>query len=275
MASPSDLVSLADLKAWLDIAGTEDDLLLGQLITQISRAILNVLDRPSILPGSYTEMLDGGNDIILTLRQWPVNAISACSVNGVPIPPSPSIVSGAGPQTGYVLEPPGVAPPGVMQRLSLRRMRFLRGVQNVSISYSAGYQINCEMASVPNVAPYNAIVSAPYGDWGSDGGVKYVGGVELTPVAAAPAPGQYVVANGVYTFASSDAGTNVEITYGYIPADLAACCIDWAGERYAYRSRIGQRSKSLGGQETMTFIVKDIPDFVASALQPYRRVVTP
>jgi hypothetical protein len=42
MASPFDLVSLADLKCWLDVAGTDDDVLLARLITQISRAILNV-----------------------------------------------------------------------------------------------------------------------------------------------------------------------------------------------------------------------------------------
>jgi hypothetical protein len=275
MAAPFDLVSLVDLKTWLDIAGSDDDLLLGQVITQISRAILNFLDRPSILPGLYTETFDGGNDVALTLRQWPVNTILECSVDGILLPPSLPLAAGIGPQMGYVLEPPDVAPPGVMQRLLLRRMRFLRGVQNVTISYFAGYQISCENAVVPVMAPYNVLARAPYGDWAGDGGVIYANGVQLAPVAANPSMGQYAVASGVYTFAPTDAGANVQITYGYIPADLAVCCIDWAAERYAYRSRIGQHSKSLGGQETMAFIVKDIPDFVASTLQPYRRVVTP
>jgi hypothetical protein len=63
--------------------------------------------------------------------------------------------------------------------------------------------------------------------------------------------GQYAVVNGVYSFAPADAGSTVLLTYGYVPADLASCCMDWAAERYAYRSRIGQHSKSLGGQETM------------------------
>jgi len=275
MASPFDLVSLTDLKAWLDVAGTDDDVLLAQLITQISRAILNVLDRPSILPGSYTETLDGGNNTAITLRQWPVNTILTCSINGAPLPPSPPLEAGAGSQMGYVLEPPDVAPPGCMQRLSLRRRIFTRGVQNVTISYSAGYQINGENAIVPANAPYIIAALAPYGDWGSDGGVTYANGASLASVTVNPTVGQYVVASGVYTFASADAGAAVQLTYGYVPADLAVCCIDWAAERYTYRSRIGQQSKSLGGQETMAFIVKDIPDFVASLLQPYRRVVTP
>ena len=37
------------------------------------------------------------------------------------------------------------------------------------------------------------------------------------------------------------------------PPISRSVCMDWAAERYAYRSRIGQQSKSLGGQETMAF----------------------
>jgi hypothetical protein len=76
MASPFDLVSLADLKSWLGITGTEDDVLLARLITQISRAIFNFIDRPAILPSAYTETYDGGNDVSIMLRQWPVIGIS-------------------------------------------------------------------------------------------------------------------------------------------------------------------------------------------------------
>src|SRR6202047_5126152 len=238
MASPFDLVSLADLKSWLGITGTDDDILLAQLITQISRAIFNVIDRPAILPSAYTETYDGGNDVSIMLRQWPVTGVSSCIVDGVAIPPSPPLFGGASAQIGYVLDSSDAAPPGAMQRLSLRGFLFTCGVQNVMISYVAGYQITNESAG-------------------------------------SPATGQYAVVNGVYTFAQPDAGSVVLVTYGYVPADLASCCMDWAAERYAYRSRIGQHSKSLGGEETMAFIVKDIPDFVVSALSPYRRVVMP
>lgn len=95
MASPFDLVSLADLKSWLGITGTDDDVLLARLITQISRAIFNVIDRPAILPSAYTETYDGGNDVSIMLRQWPVIGISSCIVDGVTIPPSPPLVAGA------------------------------------------------------------------------------------------------------------------------------------------------------------------------------------
>lgn len=275
MASRFDLASLADVKTWLDVAGEDDDILLSQLITQISRAILNVLDRSSIAPSVYAETYDGGNDVSILLRQWPVNAILSCSVNGVAIPPSPPLSGGAGLAAGYILDPSDAAPPGRMQRLSLRGHVFASGLQNVAISYAAGYQIASEGAVIPWNAPFNISALAPYGDWASDGGVNYTNGAPLTPVVANPAGGQYAVRNGVYTFAATDADASLSLTYGYVPADLSICCMDWVAERYAYRSRVGQQSKSLGSQETMAFIVKDIPDFVANILQPYRRVIMP
>ncbi|MGB7045299.1 MAG: hypothetical protein WBD65_10450 [Methylocella sp.] len=177
MASPFDLVSLTDLKSWLDIEATDDDVLLAQLITQISRAIFNVIDRPAILPSAYTETYDGGNDVSIMLRQWPIIGISSCIVDGVAIPPSPPLVGGASAQIGYVLDSSIAAPPGAMQRLSLRRFLFTRGLQNVTISYSAGYQITTESAVIPTTPPYSLSAQAPYGDWASDGGVVYSNGV--------------------------------------------------------------------------------------------------
>jgi Domain of unknown function (DUF2019) len=144
-----------------------------------------------------------------------------------------------------------------------------------TIFYGAGYQITNESVVIPTTPPYSVPAQAPYGEWASDGGVVHSNGVLLTAVTGTPGIGQYAVVSGVYSFAPADAGSAVLLTYGYVPADLASCCMDWAAERYAYRSRIGQHSKSLGGQETMAFIVKDIPDFVVSALSPYRRVVMP
>ena len=275
MASPFDLVSLADLKSWLGITGTDDDVLLAQLITQISRAIFNVIDRPAVLPSVYTETYDGGNEVSIMLRQWPVTGVSSCVVNGVVIPPSPPLVAGASAQTGYVLIPLMPPRPGQCRGCRCAGFFFTCGIQNVTISYSAGYQITNESVVIPTTPPYSVSAQAPYGDWASDGGVVYSNGVSLIAVAGIPAAGQYAVVNGGYSFAQPDAGSTVLLTYGYVPADLASCCMDWAAERYAYRARIGQHSKSLGGQETMAFIVKDIPDFVASALSPYRRLIMP
>lgn len=275
MASPYDLVDLADLKAWLDVQSDDDDDLLGSLITQISRTILTYLDRASILPGIHPETRDGGNETALILRQWPVTNILSLTINGTIIAPASALVAGGARTSGYVLEPASHAPPGRMQKLALRGKLFLHGVQNISISYQAGYQISGEAALVPLSAPYTLAAQAPYGAWASDCGVAYANGTPLVAVASSPGAGQYSIAGGTYQFAAGDADRAITLTYGYVPADLAFCCMDWAAELYAYRDRIGQRSKSLGGQETISFIVKDMPDFVASALQPYRRIIVP
>jgi hypothetical protein len=275
MPSPYDLTDLADLKAWLDVQSNDDDALLGSLITQLSRTILSHCDRASIVPALHEETRDGGDEDAIVLRQWPVTAIQSLSINGTAIRAASALVPGGARTPGYVLESPGRAPPGRMQKLSLRGLRFLPGVQNVSVAYQAGYQISGEAALVPLSAPYTVVVQAPYGAWAADCGVAYANGTAMTAVAADPVAGQYAVQGGTYQFAAGDADRAVTLNYGYVPADLAFCALDWAAELYAYRDRIGLRSKSLGGQESVSFIVKDVPDFVESALQPYRRVVVP
>ena len=275
MASPYDLVDLADLKSWLDVQSDNDDGLLGALITQVSRTILTYCDRPSILPAAHVETRDGGNEEAVLLRQWPVTAIQSLTIDGTVIAPASPLVAGGARTSGYMLEPAGTAPPGRMQKLALRGKCFVCGVQNVTIAYQAGYQISNEAALVPLSAPFTLAAQAPYGAWASDCGVAYANGAMLVAVAANPGTGQYSVAAGTYQFAGGDADKAVTLSYGYVPADLAFCCMDWAAELYAYRDRIGQRSKALGGQETISFIVKDVPDFVVGALQPYRRVIVP
>jgi hypothetical protein len=275
MPSPYDLVDLADLKSWLDLTSTDDDDLLGRLITQVSRATLAFLDRANILPARFFEVRDGRNDTEIVLRQWPVTSLASLSIDGVAITAAPPLVAGGPRQSGYVLEAAEAAPPGHMQRLALRGRLFTAGVQNIDVTYTAGYQVSSEAAIVPSTAPYEILAQEPYGDWTSDGGIVYADGATLAAVAANPTAGQYVATEGVYTFSAADAGALVALTYGYVPADLCFAAMDWIAELYNYRTRIGQQSKSLGGQETASFIVKNVPDFVASALQPYRRVILP
>ena len=100
---------------------------------------------------------------------------------------------------------------------------------------------------------------APFGAWTVDTGV-------------ADAGGPYTVGGGVYTFTAASAGLPITLNYGYVPADLARAAVEWIADRYAARTRIGQSAKTLGGQETASFIVKAMPDVVARLLQPYRRV---
>ncbi len=272
--SPIDLASLADVKAWLGLASSGDDALLAGLITDVSTAILSDLGRAAILPTVFAEMRNGLGEAAITLRQWPVGQVLSLAMDGLPIALATGAAPSAGPAFAAVLEPADPAPPGTMQRLSLRGGRMSCGIGNVAVSYRAGYEIAAEAARVPLTAPFVVTALAPFGRWASDGAVTYAGGSALK-VGAVPALGVYAVAGGAYTFAPADAGAAVTLRYGYLPADLARACCEWVADRYAARSRIGQSSKTLGGQETTAFIVKAMPDFVSRLLQPYRRVAAP
>lgn len=73
-----------------------------------------------------------------------------------------------------------------------------------------------EAGTVPSSpGPYTVTVSHSadfVDDWGV---IDASTGNAMTPVASAPATGQYSFAAGVYTFASADAGKAVQISYSY------------------------------------------------------------
>jgi hypothetical protein len=72
-----------------------------------------------------------------------------------------------------------------------------------------------EAGAVPASAPYTVTV-ANHATFVADLGVAYAAtGVLLTPVASAPATGQYSVAAGIYTFVAGDAGAALLFTYTY------------------------------------------------------------
>ena len=54
-----DLVQLAAAKAWLGVTTDDDDALLATLISQISRAIYNSINRSFVLPRNVVESYDG------------------------------------------------------------------------------------------------------------------------------------------------------------------------------------------------------------------------
>ncbi len=251
---PGSLTSLADCKAWLGLTTTTDDALLATLAGAVSQAILADLGRAAVLPSTYVDTLDGGGAATLTLRQWPATRLLSCTIDGVPQMPAPTPT-----QPGLVLEAADAAPPGSAQRLHYRGGAFARGTQNVSVTYRAGYEIIGEMTIVPTALPFTVTALGPYGVWQTDSGVT-----------GADSP--YGAASGTYTFTAADAGKTIGLSYGYVPADLARAACEWVADRYASRTRIGQSAKTLGGQETASFIVKSMPDVVDRLLRPYRRV---
>jgi hypothetical protein len=271
-----DLVQLATVKSWLGVTSAADDALLSSLISQISRAIYNYINRSFVLPANVTEAYDGSGRESLILRNWPVGAIGAVVVDGKPIPPAPLMVAGVHPAPGYVLEQADDQPPGAMQQLFLRGpYRFHKGRQNVVVTYRSGYEIVSETQSVPMQAPFQLTAFSPYGVFAEDTGVAYANGAALKAVAANPTGGQYTVdpTSGTYGFSAADAGATLSISYGYIPADLAQCALEWVADRYRYKDRIGVSSRSLGGQETTSYQNRPVPDFVAASLVNFRRII--
>ena len=178
------------------------------------------------------------------LRHWPVSAILSCSVNGVAIPAAAALAASAPIGVGFVFDG-REQPPGRMQRLSLRGRRFTRGLR---MSRSPIWQAIRSLVRQrwrrrgrPTASPR---FWRPMEIGRAMAALLMPASSPLTPVAANPGAGQYSVGNGIYSFAAADAGAALSLTYGYVPADLAVACLGLVAERYAYRSRIGQQSKS-------------------------------
>lgn len=259
----TDLTTLTAVKAWLNVASNNDDALLSSLISQVSGVILSYLSRPDILRRQYTEQFTSSQQSSRMLRNYPVIAVSSVS-NGYQ-----SIPAGDGIRSGYWVEPDDGIPPGRLQCLTMVGQTF--GPQPTKIIYEAGYLI----ANEAQTASTAVTAMAPNGSWARDEGVTYADGRTMTKVPSNPIEGQYALnakVPGQYGFAAADTGAPVLLNYSYIPSVLEQACIETVAERYRYRDRIGQASKNISG-EVVSFSLKDMQDYVKSALQPYRRLV--
>lgn len=280
------LTTLANAKAWLNIADTNSDAILTRLIAQASRMIFNYVSRPDFNRTTFNETQDGRGTSSITLRNYPVVAVSSLSVWGVNITQS----QGGG-RYGWALETIDSALPGSQQTMSIiagyppgagageswgragaTPDGFVRGNDNVNIIYQAGYCILAE----PHIAATSVTAAQLYGAWSQDDGVSYGTGIPLTPVASNPLVGQYSVTSaGVYTFNAGDVGASLLISYSYIPADIEQACIEIVAERFKYRNNIGVKSRSMGGVATDTFLIVDMTPYVKSILNPYMRAWSP
>lgn len=264
------LTSLQNVKSWCKVTTSDDDMLITRLIAQASRSIYGYLTTNTLFLQTFSDSYDGVNNTRLILNEWPVVSVASLYVDGANILPAPTQpLQGA----GYRLEAYNGVPPGQPQAIDLFGNRFWKGSQNVYVTYSAGYSISNEAQTVPASAPYSVTVNQIYGSWGQDDGVTTSAGVALVKVSSNPSTGQYCVdgTSGTYTFAAADASDGMLISYSYIPADIEQACIEIASERYRYRDRIGFQAKSLGGQETASYQLVDMSDYVKMLLQPYKR----
>lgn len=76
------------------------------------------------------------------------------------------------------------------------------------------------------------------------------------------------------SFGDGRSSVHIQFTAGYatIPDDLKQAVIETSALRYKERDRIGYSSKSLAG-ETISFIIRALPDSAKTTLNAYRAVV--
>ncbi len=119
--------SLEDLKAWLGIppATTTSDELLTRLLDAATAAMNTYMNRVGLLSATYTEARDGNGNKRLMARNWPVTAVGSITINGESIP-----VSSSWDASGYCFDSTSFV---------LRNRVFCDGVQNVALTYTAGY----------------------------------------------------------------------------------------------------------------------------------------
>lgn len=129
-----DFTTLANVKDWLSVQNTGDDAKITLLISAATQFMKNYMSR-DILSANYTEKYNGGNTMRMPLRNFPVTAISSLSVDGVTIPPA---ANSAG--SGYLFDDKMIYLVGSsFGQNSPNGFTFSRGLQNVIVSYVAGY----------------------------------------------------------------------------------------------------------------------------------------
>lgn len=276
-----DLTTLAAVKAYAQTTGTAlttDDALISSLITGASQMALTNISR-DIIAKPRKDVFTGRGGNSHAFRYQPVISVQSFTMGGRPVLQIPSLTAPVG--SGYSLDPWDGNIPGAIQFLRLSGYGFVSNSfpNNCEIDYIAGYQ-NTETWTVP-ATPFHIIPQSPQGLLLQDNGVSYAAtGVALVAVATAPAIGQYVPPNPLasasptsfYLFNIGDVGQSVNISYSFCPAAIEMAIRFWVTDMYKYRSRIGEQSQSQGGVQTASYIVKDMPDVVKLALQPFQNV---
>lgn len=126
----TDLTTLASVEQFLSLqAGNQDEALLSSLITAASAFVVTYVGWP-VLSAAYTENRNGTGGRAVSVKNPPITAVSAVTVDGIAIPSS----SGFG-APGYWVSDDG-------RIILLRGYIFCRGMGNVQLAYTGGY-VSC------------------------------------------------------------------------------------------------------------------------------------
>jgi hypothetical protein len=266
------LITLAAVKEWLNLnttGSTASDSVLLRIINSASQFALSYLNRDGFAAQEFTQNFRGNGKDTMLLRNWPVISIRSVGVNGSA--KTASAMGNAGmPGSGYFVSDFRDGP----QSINLVGDYFYKGTY-CQVVYRAGY----EATSSYTIAADDEGNPLPYtpddqGQWTKNFGVISAGGITYVQVDDDPVAGQYTVDEwGVYGFAKDDVGVTVLVDYSFVPWDLSQAVLEMIGETFRRKDRIGVLSKTLAGQETVTFDRSGMSDALKLQFQAYLNVV--
>lgn len=269
--NPPNLTSLERVKSWLGISSSDDDVLLSTIISASSRFVYRLIDIDTVAVTSYVERRDGYGNYWIRPLSWPLLSVDYIQYGGFNLTAQ---ATGNPPSNGYTITAPAYGP----ARLAVHGYPgFPKGKDLIVISYSAGFLEEDEPHTIPATVippaiqpPYVAVTDLL---WAGNVSVKTSLGVEMTQVQGSPGDGQYSVSSeGLYTFNAAQNGQVVLISYSYVPNDLAQATTELVGGTYKSKDQINLQSKSLGGQETVSYFQNELTPNIKMLLQPFMRV---
>ena len=277
-----DLTTPARAAVWMPNPPALPSAIISQLIGSMTGLIYGKLNRARTFSQTFTRTFDGLGTMQIVLPDYPVTSVSAVQIGHRLIQPAPLLTPPSGSYYGYGYRfvPWEGNLPGENTVFEFVGGYFPMGAQNIKITYQAGYLVQNELSVIPATTPWQVTALQQEGIWCRDNGVVYAtSGVAFMPVKTITAAGQYIppldTSPGVYTFGAADEAASVLISYSFIPAPLEEACIQMVAERYSYRNRVGDISKSLGGQETVRFQRGELPPEIMGLIRDYVSVVYP
>ncbi|MDE1914738.1 MAG: hypothetical protein KGJ57_17435 [Sphingomonadales bacterium] len=215
------------LRALAGVSGMVTTYLRRVLVPEIVQDAFDIQQDPYPYqtPGGFAE---------LVLTRWPVlGVISVIQTTAAGSSPSTKVmVQGK----DYTLDP---------ETGRLLRLNPFTGVVTtwealpVVVQYAAGFgSIVSESGQVPSTAPYQVTVSQA-ATFSCDWNVASSSGTPFTRVSGIPAPGQYAVSAGIYTFNATDAGTGLAVQYAVakVPDDIVDVVLQMLTGRYMSKGR--------------------------------------
>jgi len=268
MANPRDLASLGDVKAFISppLTGTTaSDAVLAALISGVSRSIEAYLGR-ALMAQSYAEMRNGTGQDRLALRHFPIIGVAGVTVETQAIPAAgdPPTASWG----GYTFDDRFVYLGG---GFASGPRRFLRGMQNVQVVYSAGY-ITPGMIAVAGLPAWAASTAyaANAEVVAADCVFTTAGGGTSGPSAPAwPAQLGASVTDGGVTWQCTAQAVGLFAGAQLLPDGIKVAAMQQCALTFKQRTRVGDAGSGEGPQR-VTYMNQALHPTTLAMLDPYR-----